>query len=866
MGAENKNKKQSTETSEKETKKPRMGKLEQSTLVDNTPAPSGISVNGKTYNQSQLAKHLATNNMTLDDKKKALSSAVTSDIKSQLEPQYQPSGISINGKTVDAKQLIGTNTPPAGKSIEERRKEISDIASSNVNDALVPTKPYEGITVNGRPYKQNERLRSMSANADTPILEKRKNALAEAVDAGNIEERLSRPTGEPQGVTIDGRAFDANEYVQNGSNRPITPALDITPAEKSYNSAIDRDADAQYQEFVNRQAEAYKAQQAQQLEDLKNKNLSTERKEVSANNQPAMPDPPFKFSYNPSNVSKEQEELNRITSEDGTNPQVMNAISGTPSNESAPQTPLEKAENMHATAQNANPAKPAEPANPAEPAKPAEDNDVLSQANRHLPKEFHERLNNEMSDFLKNNNIPMINAGEFSVDNINWDKLSAKQSKLLRSKFDEQEALKIKIYERNRAAGFYDENAKLNPNTEENLKQQGMQSVMAQYENKAKENFDNKVNRVQENVVEEEELNTLEAMLAKLKKDAEKDKTDAQKMQQYYALADVLKKLGQMGGGIVGGAIGGNVLDSMPNIGEYKESRGYLDAFEQAKKANERLRSFDDKEFNLALREDDRRYQKEQEQWKMDYAAKEKALDREWQMTFAEYQNKMQQANAEQNFERQAALQKELAEKKHEYDVALTNLRGEWEVKQRKMSRYRGGGGGGGGAKASTAAVTKADKYIDYEDGTQLAVTKDELNAISEHFIGSTFQDANGKTVKVTKDNINVFRRRNPDKVNSFIEKRRKNIEAAAKADTGTTGTPADGGQTPADGTETKASGNIFSEMNKKNNPGFVGQVGKAMGIQTDLQQFAPKLGVNAQEETEEKKEVDLESFLRKEE
>jgi hypothetical protein len=60
-----------------------------------------------------------------------------------------------------------------------------------------------------------------------------------------------------------------------------------------------------------------------------------------------------------------------------------------------------------------------------------------------------------------------------------------------------------------------------------------------------------------------------------------------------------MKALGQMGGAAIGGAIGGNALDSAPKVAEYKANRGYIDAFEKAKQANDRLRTLDEKEFNL---------------------------------------------------------------------------------------------------------------------------------------------------------------------------------------------------------------------------------------------------------------------------
>ena len=252
---------------------------------------------------------------------------------------------------------------------------------------------------------------------------------------------------------------------------------------------------------------------------------------------------------------------------------------------------------------------------------------------------------------------------------------------------------------------------------------------------------------------EREKPKTVQDLFNQHKQAAIKDKTDAQKMQQYYALTDVLKTLGQMGGGIVGGAIGGSITDNMPNIGEYKESRGYLDAFERAKQANDRLRQLDDKEFQL-------RYQDEMADKEAERRAKERALDQQWQMTFFDYKTKIEQAIADKNLAAQQKYQKELMDAKQEYEKELITLRGEYDLKGRRISAYSGRGGGGGGAPKPDTQT------IDFEDGTTVDVTNDQYRRIRNRFIGRTFGP---EDEKVTDQNLPVFIRQNPDEIKQFL-------------------------------------------------------------------------------------------------
>jgi hypothetical protein len=154
---------------------------------------------------------------------------------------------------------------------------------------------------------------------------------------------------------------------------------------------------------------------------------------------------------------------------------------------------------------------------------------------------------------------------------------------------------------------------------------------------------------------------------AEMRKTAEKEKTDAAKMQKYYALTDALRAIGQLGGTAVGGAIGGDLPDSAPAVDPYKESRGYLDAFERAKKANDRIKELDEKGFSLALRDEQRAYDQAMREEDRAYKEKLDALDKQWQKDFYDYRSKIDQAIAQGNMELQAKLREEQEAREQEY-------------------------------------------------------------------------------------------------------------------------------------------------------------------------------------------------------
>lgn len=92
--------------------------------------------------------------------------------------------------------------------------------------------------------------------------------------------------------------------------------------------------------------------------------------------------------------------------------------------------------------------------------------------------------------------------------------------------------------------------------------------------------------------------NPWEEIMKERRKGLVQEKTDAEKMQRYHALTDVFNAFGKMGGSVVGGAIGGDALVGT-STKEYKPNRGYLDAIEKAKTANDRIRALDDTAFQL---------------------------------------------------------------------------------------------------------------------------------------------------------------------------------------------------------------------------------------------------------------------------
>jgi hypothetical protein len=240
----------------------------------------------------------------------------------------------------------------------------------------------------------------------------------------------------------------------------------------------------------------------------------------------------------------------------------------------------------------------------------------------------------------------------------------------------------------------------------------------------------------------EEKPKTLADYLGELRKKAEDEKTSSAKMQKYYALTDALKALGDMSSTAVGGIAGGGAMDAPYNIAEYKPNRGYLEAIEKAKKADERLRALDDKGFQLAIRDEDRSFQQQM--------AKE---NRDFQRQMAEINAQRQEALAENNHKRAM----ELLEKKNElqtaHDEKITNLRYQYETSIKNIS------------KEIVKMQTSGKKtQLWFDDGSKAEIGKDDYEALKRHIIGKR---VGGTTV--TKENVDHIISANPQYISGLM-------------------------------------------------------------------------------------------------
>lgn len=272
---------------------------------------------------------------------------------------------------------------------------------------------------------------------------------------------------------------------------------------------------------------------------------------------------------------------------------------------------------------------------------------------------------------------------------------------------------------------------------------------------------------------EENKPKTLSDLLEKDRKKAETDKTDAAKMQKYYALADAFNALGKMGGAAIGGAIGGDIVGGAPTVAEYQPSKGYIDAFEKAKNANERLRALDDKEFNLAVRDEERSYNQQVAKADRDFKAQQAQLDRDWQMTFYDYKSKIEQANAQSNLKLKNDLEKELLAIENKFKAQYQAIANAHEEKLKNLS-----------LDIVKLQNQGSNELVAFDDGTTMS--------IPESYYKSMFNYFNGKEINgmyVDKDNFAEFVRKNPKQVSSFLNLFNQKLAA--------NGTPAATAETP---------------------------------------------------------------------
>ena len=234
---------------------------------------------------------------------------------------------------------------------------------------------------------------------------------------------------------------------------------------------------------------------------------------------------------------------------------------------------------------------------------------------------------------------------------------------------------------------------------------------------------------------------TISDMLAPMRLSAVQEKTDAAKMQKYYALTDALNAIGKMGSAAVGGAIGGNALVGAPVVPEYQPSRGYIDAFEKAKQANDRLKDIDNTAFSLSVN----RYEKDKENADK---AKLAAAEREWELMMFNYKTQIEQAIADKNWARKAELETALAADRRAHDIRMQNLRNQGDL------------------AVAAARGKKSDDFtpIRFRNGAVGEIPNNYMKALKRDIIGETI---NG--VYVDEDNVDEVIKDNPRWVSSYL-------------------------------------------------------------------------------------------------
>lgn len=257
---------------------------------------------------------------------------------------------------------------------------------------------------------------------------------------------------------------------------------------------------------------------------------------------------------------------------------------------------------------------------------------------------------------------------------------------------------------------------------------------------------------------------TISDMLAQrrseLRKAAEKDKTDAVKMQKYYALTDALGALGKMGGTAIGGAIGGNMMDSAPIVADYQPSRGYLNAFEQAKQANERLRALDEQDFQLAYakqqRDEERAYQQKMIKDEREYKAEMDKLDKQWQKDMIDYKSKIEQATLENNLALRAKYEAEAADREQKYWKMRAAINHKYNMDEKQW-----------GHDIVKTQMGGRNQPFTLTDGTVANIPSNVFEEMKSFFVDKGLIDG----TYINPENVESFLRTRPDLVADFVSK-----------------------------------------------------------------------------------------------
>lgn len=263
---------------------------------------------------------------------------------------------------------------------------------------------------------------------------------------------------------------------------------------------------------------------------------------------------------------------------------------------------------------------------------------------------------------------------------------------------------------------------------------------------------------------------TIADLIADGYKKAEKEKTDAARMQQYHALSDAFSALGRLGGSAIGGAVGGNVMDSAPVVEEYKPSRGYVDAFEKAKTANDRIKELDNMAYQLAVKDEERKYAEaklnEQRAYEAAKLEKQRAYDKAEKEEEREYQKGVT--------EEQRAYDKTVTEDNRAYQQSRDDANTENQIKIINAKAA---------AKAAGADDDDDSVPVQYrvrkEGGNRFKSDEDEYSTfvykIPKKYYESMKADFAATRVfpdgeRVTKETVDEYIRKNPEAVNEYLE------------------------------------------------------------------------------------------------
>lgn len=254
----------------------------------------------------------------------------------------------------------------------------------------------------------------------------------------------------------------------------------------------------------------------------------------------------------------------------------------------------------------------------------------------------------------------------------------------------------------------------------------------------------------------------LKNSLTIMRQNAEKEKTDAGKMQQYYAFTDALNAIGKLGGSAVGSAVGGNVADSAPAVDPYKESRGYLEAFERAKKANDRLRELDEKDFQLALRDEQRAYDRTIKDADNALRMRLADIDRQWQVEYLRIKSEIDQAVAQQNMELKAKLESDMAALNHGYAMQRQQAQMDHDRDMKRITenivRMQMSGGYGGRSNYSVPFA--------FNNGTGMIIPKRFYDDMLSYYVAK--KKIGGQDVD--KENIVEVLRNYPNLVTDYLK------------------------------------------------------------------------------------------------